>query len=257
MATTHVGSICATIVVAAAAWNVAVQPAQAQFSLWPQFRPWRVYHAPVRHKHHHRDTNSRLTKKAPAQDAEKGPLHIVVSIADQRISVYDDGALIARSSVSTGVPDHPTPSGIFSVISKQRWHRSNLYSDAPMPYMQRITWSGIALHAGVLPGYPASHGCIRLKSGFCHSTVASHKARHPCDHRAQRCPTGRDRQSSPPASGVRPVEDRSCHFGQRDDRGRRGALTVNVRDRFATATGYCPSSRFGTKDRPDLRSCEP
>jgi hypothetical protein len=74
--------------------------------------------------------------------------------------------LIARSSVSTGVPDHPTPLGVFSVISKQRWHRSNIYSAAPMPYMQRITWSGIALHAGVLPGYPASHGCIRLTDSF-------------------------------------------------------------------------------------------
>jgi hypothetical protein len=107
-----------------------------------------------------------LTKKAPAQDAANGPLQIIISIGDQRISVYDDGALIARSSVSTGVPDHPTPSGVFSVLSKQRWHRSNLYSAAPMPYMQRITWSGIALHAGVLPGHPASHGCIRLKNDF-------------------------------------------------------------------------------------------
>ena len=257
MATTYVGSICATIVVAAAAWNVAVQPAQAQFSLWPQFRPWRVYHAPVRHKHHHRDANSRLTKKAPAQDVVKGPLQIVVSIADQRISVYDDGALIARSSVSTGVPDHPTPSGIFSVISKQRWHRSNLYSDAPMPYMQRITWSGIALHAGVLPGYPASHGCIRLKRDFAirlwHLTKRGTRVIiAPNDVRPVEIANPRLA-----ASGVRPAEDRSCHFGQRDDRGRRGALTVNVRDRFATATGYCPSSRFGTKDRPDLRSCEP
>jgi hypothetical protein len=93
-------------------------------------------------------------------------LQIVVSIADQEISVYDDGELIARSPASTGVPGHPTPLGIFSVISKQRWHRSNIYSDAPMPYMQRITWSGIALHAGVLPGYPASHGCIRMKTDF-------------------------------------------------------------------------------------------
>jgi hypothetical protein len=61
---------------------------------------------------------------------------------------------------------HPTPLGVFSVISKQRWHRSNIYSAAPMPYMQRITWSGIALHAGVVPGHPASHGCIRLKNDF-------------------------------------------------------------------------------------------
>jgi hypothetical protein len=107
-----------------------------------------------------------LVKATPAQDAPKGPLQIIISIADQRISVYDDGALIARSSVSTGVPSHPTPRGVFSVISRHRWHRSNLYSAAPMPYMQRLTWSGIALHAGVLPGYPASHGCIRLKKEF-------------------------------------------------------------------------------------------
>jgi L,D-transpeptidase catalytic domain len=64
------------------------------------------------------------------------------------------------------MPRHPTPLGVFSVIEKQRWHRSNLYSAAPMPYMQRITWSGIALHAGVVPGHPASHGCIRLRNVF-------------------------------------------------------------------------------------------
>ena len=64
------------------------------------------------------------------------------------------------------MPRHPTPFGVFSVIGKKRWHRSNLYSAAPMPYMQRLTWSGIALHAGVVPGYPASHGCIRLKRDF-------------------------------------------------------------------------------------------
>ena len=100
------------------------------------------------------------------QGLSKGPLQIIISIADQRISLYDNGALIARSSVSTGVQGYPTPLGIFSVISKERRHRSNIYSAAPMPYMQRITWSGIALHAGVLPGYPASHGCIRLSNDF-------------------------------------------------------------------------------------------
>jgi lipoprotein-anchoring transpeptidase ErfK/SrfK len=104
--------------------------------------------------------------KARSQEVAKGPLQIIVSIADQRISVYDDGTLIARSSVSTGVQGHPTPVGVFSVIGKELWHRSNIYSAAPMPYMQRITWSGIALHAGVLPGHPASHGCIRLANDF-------------------------------------------------------------------------------------------
>jgi len=131
-----------------------------------QFGSWRGYHPPFGHKHQHRDTKSDLTKKAHSEGLPKGSLQIIISIADQQISLYDDGALIARSSVSTGVEGHPTPLGVFSVISKQRWHRSNIYSAAPMPYMQRITWSGIALHAGVLPGYPASHGCIRLTNDF-------------------------------------------------------------------------------------------
>ena len=165
MGATGAGSICATIVAAVAAWNVALDSAQAQFSPWPQFRPFWYHYPSVRHKQQHRDTHSGL-KKATARETAKGPLQIVVSIADQQISVYDNGELIARSPASTGVPGHPTPLGIFSVISKQRWHRSNIYSDAPMPYMQRITWSGIALHAGVLPGYPASHGCIRMKTDF-------------------------------------------------------------------------------------------
>jgi hypothetical protein len=89
-----------------------------------------------------------------------------VSIGSQKVTVYDNGTPVVTSSVSTGVPGHPTPTGIFSVIQKQRWHHSNLYSNAPMPYMQRITWSGVALHAGVVPGHPASHGCIRLPAGF-------------------------------------------------------------------------------------------
>ncbi len=126
---------------------------------------WRGDHT-FREKHQLGNKKSNSTKEAQSQEASKGPLLIVISIADQRISLYDNGTLIARSSVSTGVRDHPTPLGVFSVIGKQRWHRSNIYSDAPMPYMQRITWSGIALHAGVLPGYPASHGCIRLTNDF-------------------------------------------------------------------------------------------
>jgi len=61
---------------------------------------------------------------------------------------------------------HPTPKGVFTIIGRERYHRSNIYSDAPMPFMQRITWSGIAMHLGVVPGHPASHGCIRLPAGF-------------------------------------------------------------------------------------------
>ncbi|MEH2533823.1 lipoprotein-anchoring transpeptidase ErfK/SrfK [Bradyrhizobium sp. AZCC 1588] len=96
----------------------------------------------------------------------QGPLIIAISIEQQKVRVYDANGLFAESPVSTGVKGHPTPMGVFSIIQKHKMHRSNIYSGAPMPYMQRITWSGIALHAGVLPGYPASHGCIRMPTAF-------------------------------------------------------------------------------------------
>ena len=154
-----------TLLIAFAAFMLSAGIANAQFLFWPQYRFW-PGHAPFKHKHHHRQTHSETAKNARPEDPPKGPLQIIISIADQRVSLFDNGALIARSSVSTGTQGHPTPLGVFSVISKQRWHRSNIYSAAPMPYMQRITWSGIALHAGVVPGHPASHGCIRLKNDF-------------------------------------------------------------------------------------------
>lgn len=92
-----------------------------------------------------------------------GPLMALVSLGSQRMTAYDGaGNVVLRSPISSGTAGHRTPTGIFSVIQKNRHHVSNIYSGAPMPYMQRITWSGIAMHAGVLPGYPASHGCIRL-----------------------------------------------------------------------------------------------
>ncbi|WP_375783394.1 L,D-transpeptidase family protein [Bradyrhizobium sp. Pha-3] len=110
-------------------------------------------------------------KKNPAVEKEagrkpQGPLIISVSIDQQRVSIYDANGLYAESPVSTGMKGHSTPMGVFSVIQKQKYHQSNIYSGAPMPYMQRITWSGIAMHAGVLPGYPASHGCIRMPMSF-------------------------------------------------------------------------------------------
>jgi lipoprotein-anchoring transpeptidase ErfK/SrfK len=96
----------------------------------------------------------------------KGPLQVVVSIGGQRVTLYDNGVRVAQGPVATGMPGYATPMGVFSVIQKDRYHRSNLYSNAPMPYMQRITWSGVALHEGPLPGHPASHGCIRLSHDF-------------------------------------------------------------------------------------------
>src|SRR5262249_59591974 len=96
----------------------------------------------------------------------KGPLQIVVSIGTQKVTLFSNGVRVAQGPGSTGVPGRSTPTGVFSIIEKDRYHHSNLYSNAPMPYMQRITWSGVALHEGVLPGYPASHGCIRMSHDF-------------------------------------------------------------------------------------------
>jgi hypothetical protein len=106
------------------------------------------------------------TKEASFGEMPKGPLQIVVSIDDQKVTLFSNGVRVAQGPVSTGVPGHPTPTGVFSILEKDRHHRSNLYSAAPMPYMQRITWSGVALHEGELPGYPASHGCIRMSRDF-------------------------------------------------------------------------------------------
>ena len=95
-----------------------------------------------------------------------GPVGIVVSLRRQLAYVYRDGALIGLSAVSTGKPGHGTPVGEFTILEKSVHHRSNLYSNAPMPFMQRLTWSGVAIHAGHNPGFPASHGCIRVPLAF-------------------------------------------------------------------------------------------
>jgi hypothetical protein len=96
----------------------------------------------------------------------EGPVAIVVSIPDQRVHVYRNGIRIAVSTCSTGKPGHATPTGVFTVLQKDKNHRSSTYGGAPMPNMNRLTWDGIALHAGDLPGYPASHGCVRLPREF-------------------------------------------------------------------------------------------
>ena len=100
------------------------------------------------------------------QLAPRGPVLIVVSLQEQQAYVYRNGIRIALASVSTGKAGYETPTGVFSILQKRREHYSNLYDNAPMPYMQRLTWDGIALHAGKVPGYPASHGCVRLPYEF-------------------------------------------------------------------------------------------
>lgn len=95
-----------------------------------------------------------------------GPMALVVSLTEQRAYAYRNGLLIGVTTISSGKPGHETPTGVFTILQKRKEHYSNLYNKAPMPYMQRLTWDGIALHAGGLPGHPASHGCVRLPSAF-------------------------------------------------------------------------------------------
>jgi hypothetical protein len=152
----------------------SAQPAAAQFGMgFYGTGGWytgRSYYAPAR-RHRASTAKSKHDKSEPKKetgfgDMPKGPLQLVVSISTQKVTLFSNGVRVAQGPVSTGVPGHPTPTGVFSVIEKDRYHHSNIYSGAPMPYMQRITWSGVALHEGVLPGHPASHGCIRMSHDF-------------------------------------------------------------------------------------------
>jgi hypothetical protein len=130
-------------------------------------------------------TPSRPAKAAPAfalkpgeylwmpELAPAGPVVIVISLPEQLAYVYRNGVRIGVSTVSTGKPGYETPTGVFTILQKQREHYSNLYDNAPMPFMQRLTWDGVALHAGRIPGYPASHGCVRLPYAFSEKLFAA------------------------------------------------------------------------------------
>ena len=98
--------------------------------------------------------------------APDGPIVVVVSLTEQRAYVYRNGVAIGYTTVSTGKPGHETPTGIFTILQKDKDHHSSKYNNAPMPYQERLTWDGVALHAGGLPGYPESHGCVHLPSKF-------------------------------------------------------------------------------------------
>src|ERR1700737_3844770 len=114
---------------------------------------------------------ARQTRPAPPTEAtaprEAGePIMAIVSIKTQQVTLYDADGWILRAPVSTGVTGRETPAGVFAVLEKEKDHHSTMYDDAWMPNMQRITWNGIALHGGPLPGYAASHGCVRMPYGF-------------------------------------------------------------------------------------------
>ena len=158
---------CPAILTAAGAIGT-ISSADAALYYWQDSEPG--FYRPERSSQAHRQKVRHSGKKEAAEKEAaakpQGPLIISVSINKQQVKIYDANGVFAEAPVSTGMPGHSTPMGVFSVIQKHKLHHSNIYSNAPMPYMQRITWSGVALHAGVLPGYPASHGCIRMPTGF-------------------------------------------------------------------------------------------
>ncbi len=133
-----------------------------------------AHFAGQRHNNWHRWVARK--KKKPLQtvkpgwypgESSKDPVQIIVSLPEQRMTVYQGDKPLVTSRVSSGQPGYSTPAGVFSILRKKRHHRSNIYSGAPMPFMQRLTWSGIALHqSNSVPNRPASHGCIRLPGGF-------------------------------------------------------------------------------------------
>jgi len=161
-------STVAVLIGAALLLTAMPGPAQAQFYPWGSWgnpSPWKPKPRRMR-RAAPRYVQPSDEKPAAALPKPSGPLVLVVSINNQTVTVYDDGKQIARSPISSGMNGHPTPTGIFSILEKNRIHHSNLYGGAPMPFMQRVTNSGVAMHAGELPGYPASHGCIRLPYSF-------------------------------------------------------------------------------------------
>jgi len=101
-----------------------------------------------------------------AEIAPDGPVLVYVDLGRQLATVYRNGVRIAVTTISSGKEGHSTPTGVFTILQKNKDHRSSTYDNAPMPYMQRLTWKGVAMHAGNLPGYPASHGCVRLPMEF-------------------------------------------------------------------------------------------
>jgi lipoprotein-anchoring transpeptidase ErfK/SrfK len=159
-------------------WRIAVlsaagaigtaSDAEAGLYYWSDFDPGYYRPAPTFQQQRQPKPRRPQAIKIQSRGSAKpqGPLIIAISIGKQNLKIYDANGFFAETPISTGMSGYPTPLGVFSVIQKHKLHHSNIYSGAPMPYMQRITWSGVAMHAGVLPGYPASHGCIRMPTAF-------------------------------------------------------------------------------------------
>ena len=174
-----------------------------------------------------------------------GPLVMVISLDEQRAYLYRNGLRIGVSTVSSGKRGKETPTGVFTILQKHKDHRSSLYDDAPMPFMQRLTWDGVALHAGNLPGYPASHGCIRLPYEFARrlfdltSTGMTVVIANAAQHRAELAHPGLFSPGAPVAGNVPEVPRLSWFQAYRwtPEKSPEGPLTVllSVADRRVLA----------------------
>ncbi len=161
------GLVTAVFVGAAFLLAGTAERAEAQIFPWGGWNqgpaPWQAQPRRRATPHFVEPKEADPTSKLPVPS---GPLVIVVALKSQTVTIYDGLKTLAKSPISSGMAGHRTPTGIFSLLEKNRYHYSNLYGGAPMPFMQRVTNSGVAMHAGVVPGYPASHGCIRLPYSF-------------------------------------------------------------------------------------------
>ena len=192
---------------------------------------------------------------APREAGE--PVMAIVSIKSQRVTFYDAEGWILRAPVSTGTTGRETPAGVFAVIEKDKDHHSSLYDDAWMPNMQRITWNGVALHGGPLPGYAASHGCVRMPFGFAEKlfdktrigmrVIISPNDAEPVDfsHPALFVPKrGGDRRRAGQGRGARPRGGRGCQDGRRGQESRRDSHARDgVADVIAAQAGGAKDPR--------------
>ena len=160
--------LLASTIIAALVLGASAGSAQAQLFPWGGWgnSTWQQKPRVKRRNPGHFVEPKVVHDKYPIPETSGGPLLLVVSLPDQKVTVYDGTKEVITAPISSGMRGHATPTGIFSILEKNRYHYSNLYGGAPMPFMQRITNSGVALHAGNLPRYPASHGCIRLPYSF-------------------------------------------------------------------------------------------
>ena len=185
--------------------------------------------------------------------APEGPVVVIVNVSDQMAYVYRDGIRVATSTVSTGRPGHATPIGVFTILQKETMHHSNLYDSAPMPYMERLTWGGVCLHAGGLPGYPSSHGCVHLPLEFAKllygitergTTVVIADANSAPDDVLH--PSLLEPTDLPGAAGQTPLEDEAGEkFAWDPDRAPEGPLAILISDADRRVYVYRNGVRIG------------